>query len=80
MGRRLTRLADQSAGVRKVGIGQAVVSRLEGRETRLLPPSYDYLTATCADIATLVVAFQGCRIELGLGTCPPRRPSDPHVG
>jgi predicted transcriptional regulator len=51
---------------RKLGIGQAAVSRLEGREDMLLSTLYDYLTATGADTASIVVTVHGRRVELDL--------------
>jgi DNA-binding XRE family transcriptional regulator len=53
---------------RKLGVGQAAVSRLESREDMLLSTLYDYLTATGADTASIVVTVHGQRIELDLGT------------
>jgi DNA-binding transcriptional regulator YiaG len=52
---------------KKLGVGQAAVSRLESREDMLLSTLYDYLTATGADAASIVVVH-GQRIELDLGT------------
>ena len=57
---------------RKLGVGQAAVSRLESREDMLLSTLYDYLTATGADAASIVVVVHGQRIELDLGTIHPR--------
>jgi DNA-binding XRE family transcriptional regulator len=51
---------------RKLGVGQAAVSRLEGRSDMLLSTLYDYLTATGADAASIVVIVRGRRIELDL--------------
>lgn len=51
---------------RKLGIGQAAVSSLEGREDMLLSTLYDYLTATGADTASIVVTVHGRRVELDL--------------
>ena len=53
---------------KKLGVGQAAVSRLESREDMLLSTLYDYLTATGADAASIVVIVHGQRIELDLGT------------
>jgi len=53
---------------KKSGVGQAAVSRLESREDMLLSTLYDYLTATGADAASIVVIVHGQRIELDLGT------------
>jgi hypothetical protein len=50
----------------KLGVGQAAISRLEGREDMLLSTLYDYLTATGADTASIVVTVHGRRIELDL--------------
>ena len=52
---------------RKLGIGQGVVSRLERRSDMLLSTLYDYLTATGADSASIVVTVHGRRVELDLG-------------
>ncbi len=51
---------------RKLGVGQGVVSRLEHRGDMLLSTLYDYLTATGADAASIVVTVHGRRIELDL--------------
>jgi DNA-binding XRE family transcriptional regulator len=56
---------------KKLGVGQAAVSRLESREDMLLSTLYDYLTATGADAASIVVVVHGQRIELDLGTIHP---------
>jgi DNA-binding XRE family transcriptional regulator len=53
---------------KKLGVGQAAVSRLESREDMLLSTLYDYLTATGADAASIIVIVHGQRIELDLGT------------
>lgn len=52
---------------RKLGIGQGVVSRLERRSDMLLSTLYDYLTATGAEAASIVVTVHGQRVELDLG-------------
>lgn len=52
---------------RKLGVGQGVVSRLERRSDMLLSTLYDYLTATGADSASIVVTVHGRRVELDLG-------------
>jgi DNA-binding transcriptional regulator YiaG len=52
---------------RKLGVGQGVVSRLEHRTDMLLSTLYDYLTATGADTASIVITVHGHRIELDLG-------------
>jgi hypothetical protein len=51
---------------RKLGVGQGVVSRLEHRDDMLLSTLYDYLMATGADAAGIVVTVHGQRIELDL--------------
>jgi DNA-binding XRE family transcriptional regulator len=56
----------QAEVARKLGVGQAAISRLEGREDMLLSTLYDYLTATGADTASIVVTVHGRRIELDL--------------
>src|SRR5580693_6804905 len=53
---------------RKLGVGQGAVSRLESRGDMLLSTLYDYLTATGADAASIVVTVHGQRIELDLGS------------
>ncbi len=58
----------QAEVAKKLGVGQAAVSRLESREDMLLSTLYDYLTATGADAASIVVTVHGRRIELDLGT------------
>ncbi|KPM56552.1 hypothetical protein CcI49_00775 [Frankia sp. CcI49] len=58
----------QTEVAKKLGVGQAAVSRLESREDMLLSTLYDYLTATGADTASIVVTVHGRRIELDLGT------------
>ena len=52
---------------RKLGVGQGVVSRLEHRDDMLLSTLYDYLMATGAEGAGIVVIVHGQRIELDLG-------------
>jgi hypothetical protein len=52
---------------RKLGVGQGLVSRLERRSDMLLSTLYDYLTATGADSASIVVTVHGRRVELDLG-------------
>jgi hypothetical protein len=52
---------------RKLGVGQGVVSRLERRSDMLLSTLYDYLTATGADSASIVVTVHGRRVEFDLG-------------
>jgi hypothetical protein len=52
---------------RKLGVGQGTVSRLENRGDMLLSTLYDYLTATGADAASIVVTVHGHKIELDLG-------------
>ena len=51
---------------RKLGVGQGVVSRLEHRDDMLLSTLYDYLMATGADGAGIVVTVHGQLIELDL--------------
>lgn len=50
----------------KLGVGQGVVSRLEHRDDMLLSTLYDYLMATGAEGAGIVVTVHGHRIELDL--------------
>ena len=47
---------------RKLGVGQGVVSRLEHRDDMLLSTLYDYLMATGAEGAGIVVIVHGHRI------------------
>ncbi len=51
---------------RKLGVGQGAISRLENRTDMLLSTLYDYLTATGADAASIVVTVRGHKIELDL--------------
>jgi DNA-binding XRE family transcriptional regulator len=51
---------------RKLGVGQGAISRLENRTDMLLSTLYDYLTATGADGASIVVTVRGRKIELDL--------------
>ena len=51
---------------RKLGVGQGVVSRLEHRDDMLLSTLHDYLMATGAESASIVVVARGLRIELDL--------------
>jgi len=54
---------------KRLGVGQAAVSRMENRGDMLLSTLYDYLTATGADAdAASVVVVHGQRIELDLGS------------
>jgi hypothetical protein len=53
---------------KRLGVGQAAVSRMESRGDMLLSTLYDYLTATGADAASIVVVVHGRRIELDLGS------------
>jgi len=62
----------QAEVAKKLGVGQAAVSRLESREDMLLSTLYDYLTATGAGAgagaASIVVTVHGRRVEFDLGT------------
>ncbi|MBO3746162.1 helix-turn-helix domain-containing protein [Streptosporangiaceae bacterium NEAU-GS5] len=51
---------------KKLGVGQGVISRLENRTDMLLSTLYDYLVATGAENAGIVVTVHGRRIELDL--------------
>ena len=53
---------------KRLGVGQAAVSRMENRGDMLLSTLSDYLTATGADAASIVVVVHGQRIELDLGS------------
>ena len=57
----------QAEVARKLGVGQGVISRLEHRDDMLLSTLYDYLMATGAEGAGIVVTVHGQRIELDLG-------------
>jgi hypothetical protein len=57
----------QAEVARKLGVGQGVVSRLEHRDDMLLSTLYDYLMATGAEGAGIIVTVHGQRIELDLG-------------
>jgi DNA-binding XRE family transcriptional regulator len=51
---------------RKLGVGQGAISRLENRGDMLLSTLYDYLTATGADTASIVVTVHGHKVEMDL--------------
>lgn len=51
---------------KKLGVGQGVVSRLESRDDMLLSTLFDYLMATGAERASIVVTVHGNKIELDL--------------
>lgn len=53
---------------KRLGVGQAAVSCMDSRGDILLSTLYDYLTATGADTASIVVTVHGRRIELDLGS------------
>ena len=57
----------QAEVARKLGVGQGAVSRLENRGDMLLSTLYDYLPATGADGASIVITVHGHKIELDLG-------------
>ena len=68
---------------KRLGVGQAAVSRMENRGDMPLSTLYDYLTATGADAASIVVVVHGRRIDLDLGslrahpeTATPCHPAD----
>jgi transcriptional regulator with XRE-family HTH domain len=68
----------QAEVAKKLGVGQGVVSRLENRNDMLLSTLFDYLTATGAESASIVVTVHGRRIELDLaqlGDTPSERRS-----
>ena len=56
----------QSDVAAKLGVGQAVVSRLERRDDMLLSTLAGYLHATGAEQARLVVNLNGVEVELDL--------------
>jgi transcriptional regulator with XRE-family HTH domain len=51
---------------RKLGVGQGAISRLANRADMLLSTLYDYLTATGAEAASIVVTVRGHKIELAI--------------
>jgi DNA-binding XRE family transcriptional regulator len=51
---------------RKLGVGQGAVSRLENRGDMLLSTLHEYLMATGADAASIVVVVHGHKVELDL--------------
>ena len=63
---------------KRLGVGQAAVSRMESRGDMLLSTLYDYLTATGADAASIVVIVHGRRIELDLGSLRARAETATH--
>jgi DNA-binding XRE family transcriptional regulator len=63
---------------KRLGVGQAAVSRMENRGDMLLSTLYDYLTATGADAASIVVTVHGRRIELDLGSLRARPETATH--
>ena len=60
----------QVEAARKPGVGQGVVPRLEHRDDMLLSTLHDYLTATGAEGAGIVVIVHRHRIELDLSRLP----------
>lgn len=50
----------------KLGVGQAVISRLERRDDMLLSTLADYLHATGAEQPRIVVTLNGVEVELDL--------------
>ena len=70
--RRIAGIWPQVEVAKRLGVGQAAVSRMENRADMLLSTLYDYLTATAtgagADAASIVVVVHGQRIELDLGS------------
>ena len=50
----------------KLGVGQGVVSRLERRSDMLLSTLADYLLATGAENARIVITVKGTEVELDL--------------
>lgn len=63
---------------KRLGVRQAAVSRMENRGDMLLSTLYDYLTATGADAASIVVTVHGRRIELDLGSLRARPETATH--
>lgn len=63
---------------KRLGVGQAAVSRMESRGDMLLSTLYDYLTATGADTASIVVTVHGRRIELDLASLRTRPETATH--
>ncbi|RAY11906.1 XRE family transcriptional regulator [Actinomadura craniellae] len=62
----------QAEVAKKLGVGQGVVSRLENRDDMLLSTLFDYLMATGAEGASIVVTVHGHKVELDLSQL--RRP------
>jgi len=56
----------QAEVARKLGVGQGVISRLEHRDDMLLSTLREYLMATGAESAAIVVIVHGQRIEIDL--------------
>lgn len=56
----------QSDVAAKLGVGQAVISRLERRNDMLLSTLADYLHATGAEHPRIVVTLNGTEVELDL--------------
>ena len=59
----------------KLGVGQAVVSRLERRSDMLLSTLADYLHATGAEHPRIVVILNGMEVELDLDQFREARPA-----
>jgi DNA-binding transcriptional regulator YiaG len=59
----------------KLGVGQAVVSRLERRSDMLLSTLADYLHATGAEHPRIVVVLNGMEVELDLDQFRGPRPA-----
>jgi DNA-binding transcriptional regulator YiaG len=59
----------------KLGVGQAVVSRLERRSDMLLSTLADYLHATGAEHPRIVVILNGMEVELDLDQFRESRPA-----
>ena len=57
----------QAEVARKLEVGQGGISRLGNRGDTLLSTLHNYLTATGADAASIVVTVHGHKIELDLG-------------
>lgn len=66
----------QAQVARKLGVGQAAVSRIESRDDLLLSTLSEYLEAAGATDSRIVVMLHGIEIELDLQSLRHARPSE----